>query len=163
MSRGELKSIALFGQYFKKMRQKRGLTLRKFCFKHGIDPGNISKLERGIISPPRSREKLEEYAGDKPRIYFPLGFDEKEDKVFIELKKMMYWKGKKGKKFPPIILCPRKLIHEIRLIKSSKDITMLEKAADITKRGFVKAMKESRPGMFEYQVQLPTSESWNDT
>ncbi|MCD4656002.1 MAG: Xaa-Pro dipeptidase [Planctomycetes bacterium] len=65
----------------------------------------------------------------------------------------MYWKGKKGKKFPPIILCPRKLIHEIRLIKSSKDITMLEKAADITKRGFVKAMKESRPGMFEFQVQ----------
>ena len=62
MSTGELRSIALFGQYFKKMRQKRGLTLRKFCFKHGIDPGNISKLERGVNAPPRSREKLEEYA-----------------------------------------------------------------------------------------------------
>jgi transcriptional regulator with XRE-family HTH domain len=56
------RSIALFGQYFKKMRQKRGLTLRKFCFKYGRDPGNISKLERGVIAPPRSREKLEEYA-----------------------------------------------------------------------------------------------------
>jgi hypothetical protein len=27
-----------------------------------VDPGNISKLERGLIPPPRSREKLEEYA-----------------------------------------------------------------------------------------------------
>ena len=106
-----------------------------------------------IDNPNVFKEKLREYASDKPRIYFPLGFDEKEDKVFIELKKMMYWKGKKGNTFPPIILCPRKLIHEIRMIKSSNDIKILEHAADITKRGFVKAMKESRPGMFEYQVQ----------
>jgi transcriptional regulator with XRE-family HTH domain len=51
-----------FGQFFKKMREKRGLSLRRFCTENKIDPGNISKLERGLISPPQSREKLEQYA-----------------------------------------------------------------------------------------------------
>lgn len=51
-----------FGQFFKKMREKRGLSLRQFCVKNNVDPGNISKLERGLLPPPQSREKLEQYA-----------------------------------------------------------------------------------------------------
>lgn len=52
----------MFGEYFKAKRIERGLTLRDFCKKFGLDPGNISKLERGLLSPPTSREKLEAYA-----------------------------------------------------------------------------------------------------
>ena len=52
-----------FGQFFKKMREKKGLSLRRFCVENNVDPGNMSKLERGLLSPPQSREKLEEYAG----------------------------------------------------------------------------------------------------
>jgi len=51
-----------FGEYFKAKRIDKGFTLREFCKKHGLDPGNISKLERGLLPPPASREKLEEYA-----------------------------------------------------------------------------------------------------
>jgi len=57
-----MKPKALFGEFFKKKRVERGLTLRSFCLKHGFDPGNISKIERGLLAPPNSREKLEEYA-----------------------------------------------------------------------------------------------------
>ncbi len=53
---------ALFGDYFKKRRLKIGKTLRQFCIEHGLDPGNISKIERGILPPPQSREKLAHYA-----------------------------------------------------------------------------------------------------
>jgi len=52
----------LFGNYFKGLRIKRRLTLRQFCEKFGFDAGNISKLERGLLPPPQSREKLEQYA-----------------------------------------------------------------------------------------------------
>jgi len=52
----------LFGSYFKEMRIKRRLTLRLFCETFGFDPGNISKLERGLLPPPQSKEKLEQYA-----------------------------------------------------------------------------------------------------
>jgi len=54
--------MATFGECFKKLRIATGQTLRAFCAQHGYDPGNISKLERSILPPPDSNEKLAEYA-----------------------------------------------------------------------------------------------------
>ena len=51
-----------FGEFFKKKRRDLGLTLREFCRLNGFDPGNISKIERGFIAPPQSREKRLDYA-----------------------------------------------------------------------------------------------------
>jgi transcriptional regulator with XRE-family HTH domain len=52
----------LFGEFFKARRTAIKKTLRQFCVENGLDPGNISKLERRLLPPPQSREKLEEYA-----------------------------------------------------------------------------------------------------
>ena len=57
-----MSAFELFGKFFKKMRQGSGLTLRQFCLKHELDPGNMSKIERGRAAPPKSRELLEKYA-----------------------------------------------------------------------------------------------------
>jgi transcriptional regulator with XRE-family HTH domain len=51
---------ATFGEFFKKKRLAAGYTLRRFCAELGFDPGNISKMERGITPPASSR--LGEYA-----------------------------------------------------------------------------------------------------
>jgi len=51
-----------FGCYFKELRTKRGWGLRSFCEKHGYDPGNISRLERGMFPPPESPQRLRQYA-----------------------------------------------------------------------------------------------------
>ena len=51
-----------FGSFFKELRIKRHMTLRQFCQEHGFDPGNMSKLERGLLPPPHSDEKLTQYA-----------------------------------------------------------------------------------------------------
>lgn len=51
-----------FGEFFKVKRQALGLTLREFCLKHKLDPGNLSRLERGLLPPPQDRDRLEEYA-----------------------------------------------------------------------------------------------------
>ena len=51
-----------FGSWVKALRQARGLTLRAFCAKNGLDPGNLSRLERGLVPPPQSEDKLAEYA-----------------------------------------------------------------------------------------------------
>ena len=53
-----------FGDFFKDSRLRKGEGLREFCLAHGHDPGNISKLERGLLPPPESREKLEQFASD---------------------------------------------------------------------------------------------------
>jgi transcriptional regulator with XRE-family HTH domain len=51
-----------FGDFFKEKRIGLKKTLRQFCAENQLDPGNISKLERGIMPPPQGSDKLEEYA-----------------------------------------------------------------------------------------------------
>jgi len=55
-------SKAAFGAFFKELRIGQKVTLRQFCQGHGYDPGNISKLERGLLPPPDSEAKLAEFA-----------------------------------------------------------------------------------------------------
>ena len=51
-----------FAEFARKKRLEMGMTLREFCRKHGYDVGNMSKYERGILAPPKSRAVLERYA-----------------------------------------------------------------------------------------------------
>jgi len=55
-------TIRQFGQYVKSLREKRGLSLREFCRLANLDPSNWSKVERGLLSPPRSRKVLNDIA-----------------------------------------------------------------------------------------------------
>ena len=57
-----MKKSINFGSYFEQLRQAQGLTLRMFCKKATCDPANISRMERGLISPPKARDILEKYA-----------------------------------------------------------------------------------------------------
>ena len=51
-----------FGEFFRKKRVGLGFTLRSFCERFNYDPGNISRLERNVISPSIDIQKLEGYA-----------------------------------------------------------------------------------------------------
>ena len=51
-----------FGSYFNELRTRKGWSLRRFCEANGYDPGNISRLERGVFPPPESPQKMREYA-----------------------------------------------------------------------------------------------------
>jgi transcriptional regulator with XRE-family HTH domain len=51
-----------FGKLMKKLRIERGMTLREFCQQNGFDPGNYSRLERGLFPPPQKESLLEKYA-----------------------------------------------------------------------------------------------------
>lgn len=56
------KGESLFGDFVKNRRKELRLTLRSFCLEVGVDPGNFSKIERGILPPPKDRETLEKWA-----------------------------------------------------------------------------------------------------
>jgi transcriptional regulator with XRE-family HTH domain len=57
-----MKPKTLFGEFFKQKRIERGYTLRKLCEIGNLDPGNMSKMERGLLKPPSSPDILERYA-----------------------------------------------------------------------------------------------------
>ena len=53
---------AKFGNFFRQRRKTLGLSLREFCRQNGFDPGNLSRLERSLLSPPHAKDILESYA-----------------------------------------------------------------------------------------------------
>lgn len=62
MTKGQEISAQNFGNFFRGKRVSLGLSLRSFCERYGYDPGNISRLERNILSPSVDDEKLAGYA-----------------------------------------------------------------------------------------------------
>jgi len=51
-----------FGQILKKLRIKKGLTLRETCRMVNYDPSNWSKIERGRMSPSTDEKTLRKWA-----------------------------------------------------------------------------------------------------
>jgi transcriptional regulator with XRE-family HTH domain len=94
-----------FGRFFKEMRLTTGLSLRRFCNAHGLDAGNISKIERGVAAPPQSRKILEKYAGY-------LGIMENSDDWYSFFDFAAASTGKK----PPDVMSDNKLVKNLPLV-----------------------------------------------
>lgn len=47
----------MYGEYIKELRLDKGLSLREFARRIEEDPSNWSKVERGILPPPKDRAK----------------------------------------------------------------------------------------------------------
>jgi Xaa-Pro aminopeptidase len=54
---------------------------------------------------------------------------------------------------PRAIIDTGAVVHEMRLIKSSEEIELMQRAADIAAEGHIEAMKAARPGMKEYEIE----------
>jgi len=52
----------MFGQFIKEERLEGGMGLREFCRKLSLDASNWSKVERGVMPPPKDEAKLLEIA-----------------------------------------------------------------------------------------------------
>jgi Xaa-Pro aminopeptidase len=55
--------------------------------------------------------------------------------------------------WPADIVDPSTLLHEMRLVKASEELGLMQKAADITEGAHRLAMRSARPGMYEYELQ----------
>jgi len=51
-----------FGEHLRALRLKGGKTLRQFCAENNLDPGNLSRIERGRLNPPASHDTLTRWA-----------------------------------------------------------------------------------------------------
>lgn len=49
-----------FGDFIREKRLDLGISLREFCQLHGEDASNWSKMERGLMQPPSSEDRLEQ-------------------------------------------------------------------------------------------------------
>jgi Xaa-Pro aminopeptidase len=98
-------------------------------------------------------EKLAELMGNQPALYYPLGFDTAWDQRILRLRHTVQEKIRSGIRAPDEIRDVRGLLNEMRLFKDTHELDIMRRAAAISTRAHERAMRFTRPGQFEYQVE----------
>ncbi|TGL18728.1 M24 family metallopeptidase [Leptospira yanagawae] len=85
-------------------------------------------------------------------LYYFFGENPDRDRELLTECKTLSERAREGKFGPHRIEHPY-FLHEERLIKSKDEIQILKNAAEITKFGHMRIMRESKPGMYEYELE----------
>ena len=107
-----------FGHYINSKRIDKGFTLRKFCKAINEDPSNWSKIERGLLNPPQSTQKLKKIASI-------LALNKNESK------ELEYMAAITCGKIPKEIYCNKELLARLPFIFNPKNREGLMKVIKI--------------------------------
>ena len=98
-------------------------------------------------------EKLQDILDGAEKLYYRLGVNRDLDETIINQIARMRAVNRKPIHPPQTIVDPATIIHEMRVLKSADEIELMQVAADIAAEAHCEAMKASRPGMQEYEVE----------
>ncbi len=105
--------------------------------------------------------KLPAYFSNAERFVFRVGGTNPEiERRVLSVLSTMRMRSRSGQIPPDTIVDPGALLHEMRLIKSSEEVATLRRAAALTADGHLAAMRSTRPGLREYQVQAMLEERY---
>jgi Xaa-Pro aminopeptidase len=100
----------------------------------------------------RLDEKLREYMVDRPVLFYRLGgggFDGRVTRLVGDLRAART----RGHTAPVRIEDPGPILHELRLRRSPAELQRHRRACEISRDAHIEAMRYTRPGLYEYQVQ----------
>ena len=89
----------------------------------------------------------------RDRVYYSMGKDDHFDDQVMNWVKVIRSKAKMGAHPPGEFLMLDHLLHELRLIKSTGEIKLMQQAAKISAEGHKRAMAYCRPGIKEYELE----------
>jgi len=98
-------------------------------------------------------ERLQDILDGAEKLYYRLGVNRDLDETIINQIARMRAVNRKPIHPPQTIVDPATIIHEMRVLKSADEIELMQVAADIAAEAHCEAMKASRPGMQEYEVE----------
>jgi len=99
------------------------------------------------------RQRLPDYLQNHEKLVYRFGRDRSFDETILDTIDATRARGRTGSTWPTTIVDPSTLIHEMRLIKTEAELEIMRKAAAITKEAHIGAMRLSRPGLYEYEVE----------
>ena len=98
-------------------------------------------------------EKLTEILNETEVLYYRLGVNpDLDDKIIREISRMRSL-NRKPINPPQTIIDPATIVHELRVVKSSEELEVMQQAADIAAEAHCEAMKAVRAGMREYEIE----------
>ncbi len=98
-------------------------------------------------------QKLPELAADQPALYTPLGLFAPWDRRVTDLLNEVRNRARAGVSAPGEIVDVREALDAMRLIKDAHELALMGRAAEISSGAHLRAMRETRPGWHEYQVE----------
>ncbi len=98
-------------------------------------------------------DKLIELMGNQQVLFYPLGADAAWDARIIKSREAVKAKARSGIRVPSEIRDVRELLNEMRLLKDSNELDIMRRAATISCDAHRRAMRSTRPGMFEYEIE----------
>lgn len=89
----------------------------------------------------------------KSRVYYAMGYYAAFDQRMLGWINQIRQASRAGKRPPGEFTALDHLLHEMRLIKSTQEIKIMRKAAQISAEAHTRAMQQCRPHMMEYQIE----------
>ena len=89
----------------------------------------------------------------RQKVFFTLGQDEALDKILMKSFNALSAGQRRGGVVPSEIQALEPLVHEMRLIKSKYEISLMKKSAKISVDAHKRIFENCKPGVFEYQIE----------
>jgi Xaa-Pro aminopeptidase len=86
-------------------------------------------------------------------VYYSFGADERLERLLTRTVAARRGMGQRGATAIERVIDPFPLVSEQRLLKSPDEVAALRRAIDVTGSGIVTAIRATRPGLHEYEVQ----------
>jgi len=124
-----------------------------FGRREGVD-GAVKNYKADRALPiDKFNDELGKLLNGHDKLYYRFGVDEKLDLQILRYLSNQRQRRLKSPYPPHTIVDPTILIHEMRLHKMPKEVELMQKAATISAEAHILAMKKTKPGMNEFQVE----------
>ena len=99
-------------------------------------------------------ERLPDLLQGYRNLHYRIAEDPDRDQLLMGALKAARRKARRnGLDVPDAFIDPSRVLHELRLVKDESEIATLQRAADLTVAGHVAAMKATKPGVTEYELE----------
>ena len=99
------------------------------------------------------REELPKLMANQPLIYTLIGYSEAWDKLIAENLNAVRAQARSGVSAPEAIYDVCKILDDLRLCKDRHELSLMRRAAQISSGAHVRAMRATKPGTWEYQIE----------
>jgi Xaa-Pro aminopeptidase len=98
-------------------------------------------------------QRMPQLLANQAAIFYPLGSDQDLDVHVQRWLGAVRAQARTGVSTPSQAIDVHALLDEMRLVKDKHELDIMRKAAKISAQAHVRAMRNTRPGMYEYEVE----------
>jgi len=122
-------------------------------FRHGPDAAREAFGVDAAYPIAQLDEKLPVLMANQPALYYAPGMEAKWDERIMGWLNQVRAQSRTGVAAPQRFHDVRALLDEMRLFKDEGEITLMRRAAGISAKAHLRAMRATRPGRMEYEIE----------